>query len=184
MITGKKLQSNIKHNLKKKREINQNLIYREVAEATALIQQWPKLPVEKALELLDYAYADQNVRNFAVRCLRDVTDDDLSLYLLQLAQALKHENYLACLLTEFLLKRALNNQRIGHYLFWHLRLVVSAVTFRTVSFTFHLTIHIHRSRFSFKLPQVGDASRRRIRSLWSDTGSVLQRKSTAHAIVV
>ena len=95
---------------------------REVAEATALIQQWPKLPVEKALELLDYAYADQNVRNFAVRCLRDVTDDDLSLYLLQLAQALKHENYLACPLTEFLLKRALNNQRIGHFLFWHLRL--------------------------------------------------------------
>lgn len=98
-----------------------DLIYREVAEATALIQQWPKLPVEKALELLDYAYADQNVRNFAVRCLRDVTDDDLSLYLLQLAQALKHENYLACPLTEFLLKRALNNQRIGHFLFWHLR---------------------------------------------------------------
>lgn len=97
-------------------------LYREVAEATALVQQWPKLPVEKALELLDYAYADQNVRNFAVRCLRDVTDDDLSLYLLQLAQALKHENYLACPLTEFLLKRALNNQRIGHFLFWHLRL--------------------------------------------------------------
>lgn len=101
-------------------------IYREVAEATALIQQWPKLPVEKALELLDYAYADQNVRNFAVRCLRDVTDDDLSLYLLQLAQALKHENYLACPLTEFLLKRALNNQRIGHFLFWHLRSVIIA----------------------------------------------------------
>lgn len=98
-------------------------ICREVAEATALIQQWPKLPAEKALELLDYAYADQNVRNFAVHCLKDVTDDDLSLYLLQLAQALKHENYLACPLTEFLLKRALNNRRIGHYLFWHLRLV-------------------------------------------------------------
>ncbi|XP_036147909.1 phosphatidylinositol 4,5-bisphosphate 3-kinase catalytic subunit beta isoform [Monomorium pharaonis] len=95
--------------------------HREVAEATALVQQWPKLPVEKALELLDYAYADQNVRNFAVRCLRDVSDEDLSLYLLQLAQVLKHENYLACPLTEFLLNRALNNQRIGHFLFWHLR---------------------------------------------------------------
>lgn len=98
-------------------------ICREVAEATALVQQWPKLPVEKALELLDYAYADQNVRNFAVRCLKDVTDDDLSLYLLQLTQALKHENYLTCPLTEFLLKRALNNRRIGHFLFWHLRSV-------------------------------------------------------------
>lgn len=87
------------------------------------MQQWPKLPVEKALELLDYAYADQNVRNFAVRCLMDVSDEDLSLYLLQLAQALKHENYLSCDLTEFLLRRALNNRRIGHFLFWHLRLV-------------------------------------------------------------
>lgn len=95
--------------------------HREVAEATALVQQWPTLPVEKALELLDYAYADQNVRSFAVRCLLDVSDEDLSLYLLQLVQALKHENYLSCDLTEFLLGRALNNQRIGHYLFWHLR---------------------------------------------------------------
>lgn len=44
----------------------------QIAEATALLQYWPKLPVEKALELVDYAYADQNVRNFAVKCLRDV----------------------------------------------------------------------------------------------------------------
>lgn len=44
----------------------------QIAEATALLQYWPKLPVEKALELLDYAYADQTVRNFAVKCLRDV----------------------------------------------------------------------------------------------------------------
>ncbi|XP_076669716.1 phosphatidylinositol 3-kinase 92E isoform X5 [Andrena cerasifolii] len=106
--------------------------HREVAEATALVQQWPKLPVEKALELLDYAYADQNVRNFAVRCLMDVSDEDLSLYLLQLAQALKHENYLSCDLTEFLLRRALNNRRIGHFLFWHLRseMQVGAVSVR------------------------------------------------------
>jgi phosphatidylinositol-4,5-bisphosphate 3-kinase len=44
----------------------------QVAEVTALLQQWPKLPVEKALELLDYAYADQTVRHFAVQCLKDV----------------------------------------------------------------------------------------------------------------
>jgi hypothetical protein len=44
----------------------------QVAEATSLLHQWPKLAVEKALELLDYAYADQAVRHFAVQCLRDV----------------------------------------------------------------------------------------------------------------
>jgi len=44
----------------------------QVAEVTCLLHQWPKLAVEKALELLDYAYADQAVRHFAVQCLRDV----------------------------------------------------------------------------------------------------------------
>ncbi|XP_046389933.1 phosphatidylinositol 4,5-bisphosphate 3-kinase catalytic subunit delta isoform [Ischnura elegans] len=95
--------------------------FREVADAILLLQKWPKLPVEKALELLDYAYADQTVRSFAVQCLEDVSDDDLLLYLLQLVQALKHESYLHCDLVEYLLRRALNNSKIGHYLFWHLR---------------------------------------------------------------
>lgn len=79
------------------------------------------LSVEKALELLDYAYADQEVRSFAVKCLLRVSDEDLLLYLLQLVQAIKHELYLDCDLVKFLLKRALSNQKIGHYLFWHLR---------------------------------------------------------------
>lgn len=99
------------------------VFFREVADATALVLQWPKLPVERALELLDYAYADGNVRSFAVNCLMNVSDEDLSLYLLQLVQALKHENYLYCDLTVFLLRRALNNRRIGHYLFIHLRYI-------------------------------------------------------------
>ncbi|XP_034936238.1 phosphatidylinositol 4,5-bisphosphate 3-kinase catalytic subunit delta isoform-like [Chelonus insularis] len=114
--------------------------HEEVAEATALVQQWPKLPVERALELLDYAYADQTVRSFAVRCLKDVSDEDLSLFLLQLVQALKHENYLSCDLTEFLLRRALNNQRIGHYLFWHLR---SEMQVASVSVRFGLILEAY-----------------------------------------
>lgn len=43
------------------------------------------------------------------------------LYLLQLVQAIKHESYLENDLVLFLLERALRNQRIGHYFFWHLR---------------------------------------------------------------
>lgn len=104
------------------------------------MQQWPKLPVEKALELLDYAYADQNVRSFAVRCLMDVSDEDLSLYLLQLVQALKHENYLSCELTEFLLRRALNNRSIGHFLFWHLRLVLYILHLYSIRFFYFVLI--------------------------------------------
>lgn len=113
---------------------------KEIAEATALLQYWPKLPVEKSLELLDYAYADQTVRNFAVNCLRDVSDEDLSLYLLQLVQALKHESYLSCDLVEFLLRRALNNQKIGHFLFWHLR---SEMQVASVSVRFGLILEAY-----------------------------------------
>ena len=55
------------------------------------------------------------------RCLRAASDEVVLRYLLQLAQALKHESFLQCDLVEFLLERALNNQHIGHSLFWELR---------------------------------------------------------------
>lgn len=42
---------------------------KEVAEVTALLSKWPRLSPEKALELLDYAYADKAVRSYAVKCL-------------------------------------------------------------------------------------------------------------------
>nr|ALY05366.1 phosphatidylinositol 3-kinase [Palaemon carinicauda] len=93
----------------------------EVAEMIALLKEWPRLPPENALELLDYAYAEPSVRSYAIDCLVHLSDDDLLLYLLQLVQALKHENYLHCHLVEFLLNRALRNMRIGHFFFWHLR---------------------------------------------------------------
>lgn len=95
----------------------------QVAEVINILEEWPteKMSVERTLELLDYAYADMFVRRYAVKCLAKIKDEDLQLYLLQLVQAIKHESYLSCDLVEFLLQRALKNQRIGHYLFWHLR---------------------------------------------------------------
>ena len=54
-------------------------------------------------QLLDYAYPDPVVRGYAVRCLRNGKDSVILMYLLQLAQALKHENYLQCDLVDFLL---------------------------------------------------------------------------------
>ncbi|XP_047485037.1 phosphatidylinositol 4,5-bisphosphate 3-kinase catalytic subunit delta isoform-like isoform X1 [Penaeus chinensis] len=93
----------------------------EVAEMIALLEEWPKLSPDRALELLDYAYPEPAVRSYAIECLAPISDDDLLLYLLQLVQALKHENYLYCHLVEFLLNRALRNMRIGHFFFWHLR---------------------------------------------------------------
>ncbi|XP_037945852.1 phosphatidylinositol 4,5-bisphosphate 3-kinase catalytic subunit beta isoform [Teleopsis dalmanni] len=93
----------------------------DVAIMWSLLKQWPTVSVERSLELLDYAYPDPAVRKFAIRCLRMLRDEELLLYLLQLVQAMKHESYLDCDLVTFVLERALRNQRIGHYFFWHLR---------------------------------------------------------------
>ncbi|KMZ02400.1 phosphatidylinositol 4,5-bisphosphate 3-kinase catalytic subunit delta isoform [Drosophila simulans] len=93
----------------------------DVADMWYLLKQWPLISIERSLELLDYAYPDPAVRRFAIRCLHFLKDEDLLLYLLQLVQAIKHESYLESDLVVFLLERALRNQRIGHYFFWHLR---------------------------------------------------------------
>jgi phosphatidylinositol-4,5-bisphosphate 3-kinase len=74
-----------------------------------------------ALELLDAKFADERVRQFAVECLEQMTDSELSDYLLQLIQVLKYEPYHDSALLRFLLKRALRNSTIGHSLFWYLK---------------------------------------------------------------
>ncbi|KAM4770719.1 phosphatidylinositol 4,5-bisphosphate 3-kinase catalytic subunit beta isoform 2-T2 [Rhinophrynus dorsalis] len=93
----------------------------DVAQLQALLQIWSKLPPRDALELLDFNYPDQYVREYAVNCLKCMSDEELSQYLLQLVQVLKYEPFLDCALSRFLLQRALANRRIGQFLFWHLR---------------------------------------------------------------
>uniref|UniRef100_A0A8C6XAR2 Phosphatidylinositol 4,5-bisphosphate 3-kinase catalytic subunit alpha isoform n=1 Tax=Naja naja TaxID=35670 RepID=A0A8C6XAR2_NAJNA len=94
----------------------------EVAQMYCLIKDWPQIRPEQAMELLDCNYPDPMVRAFAIRCLEKyLTDDKLSQYLIQLVQVLKYEQYLDNLLVRFLLKKALTNQRIGHFFFWHLK---------------------------------------------------------------
>ncbi len=94
----------------------------EVPQLYCLLKKWPKIKVETALELLDCKYADMTVRTYAVKWLDEgLTDDHLLQYLLQLVQVLKKEPYLDNELSNFLLRRSLMNQRIGHFFFWHLR---------------------------------------------------------------
>ncbi|XP_030634616.1 phosphatidylinositol 4,5-bisphosphate 3-kinase catalytic subunit beta isoform isoform X2 [Chanos chanos] len=95
--------------------------HEDMAQLQALLQIWPKLSPRDALELLDFNYPDQYVREYAVNCLRDMSDEELSQYLLQLVQVLRYEPYYDCALSRFLLERAQNNRKIGHFLFWHLR---------------------------------------------------------------
>lgn len=41
----------------------------QVAEMISLLEEWPKLQPDHALELLDYAYAEPAVRSYAIECL-------------------------------------------------------------------------------------------------------------------
>ncbi|KAJ3599094.1 hypothetical protein NHX12_033057 [Muraenolepis orangiensis] len=110
----------------------------EVAQMYCLLKEWPSIRPEQAMELLDCNYPDPMVRCFAVRCLeKNLTDDKLSQYLIQLVQVLKYEQYLDNPLVRFLLKKALTNQRIGHFFFWHLK---SEMHNKTVSQRFGLLL--------------------------------------------
>ncbi|XP_029373211.1 phosphatidylinositol 4,5-bisphosphate 3-kinase catalytic subunit beta isoform [Echeneis naucrates] len=111
--------------------------HEDMAQLQALLQIWPKLSPRDALELLDFNYPDQYVREYAVRCLRDMSNEELSQYLLQLVQVLRYEPYYDCALTHFLLERAQGNRKIGHFLFWHLR---SEIHMPAVSIQFALIL--------------------------------------------
>ncbi|XP_061163254.1 phosphatidylinositol 4,5-bisphosphate 3-kinase catalytic subunit delta isoform-like [Saccostrea echinata] len=93
----------------------------DVAKMMALLQSWRPIELQHALALLDFHYTDTNVREFACKCLEELSDDDLSQYMLQLVQALRFESHLMCPLSKFLLSRALENQHLGHHLYWLLK---------------------------------------------------------------
>lgn len=68
------------------------LMYLRVPQAHRLLSNWtPPLNPVSALELLDVQYADYEVREYAVNCLRVLPDDELQLFLLQLTQIIKNE---------------------------------------------------------------------------------------------
>uniref|UniRef100_A0AAR2JUW3 phosphatidylinositol-4,5-bisphosphate 3-kinase n=1 Tax=Pygocentrus nattereri TaxID=42514 RepID=A0AAR2JUW3_PYGNA len=110
--------------------------HEDMAQLQALLQIWPRLHPRDALELLDFNYPDQYVREYAVSCL----DEELSQYLLQLVQVLRYEPYYDCALTRFLLERAQTNRKIGHFLFWHLR---SEIHMPAVSVQFALILEAY-----------------------------------------
>lgn len=87
-----------------------------------LLDEWPLLDPNHALELLDARYNDFKVRAFAVQSLGSLSDEVLSLYLLQLVQVLKYEPYHYSPLALFLLERALINETsIAIPLFWYVK---------------------------------------------------------------
>uniref|UniRef100_A0AAQ5Z0X3 phosphatidylinositol-4,5-bisphosphate 3-kinase n=1 Tax=Amphiprion ocellaris TaxID=80972 RepID=A0AAQ5Z0X3_AMPOC len=123
--------------------------HEDMAQLQALLQIWPKLSPRAALELLDFNYPDQYVREYAemfshtplsLSVFSLISDEELSQYLLQLVQVLRYEPYYDCALTHFLLERAQGNRRIGHFLFWHLR---SEIHMPAVSVQFSLILEAY-----------------------------------------
>ena len=92
-----------------------------IQEMHRLLDEWKPLAPLDALEMLDSRFPDQKVREFAVKCLEDFSDEDLQTYLLQLVQVLKYEPYHDSSLARFLMKRALRSRRVGHVFFWFLK---------------------------------------------------------------
>ena len=90
-----------------------------VQELYDLLDLWAPPSPTQALQLLDRRFMDSKVRAYAVHRLEDLKDDELALYMLQLCQQLKFENYVDSALSRFLLRRALGNKKlIGHIYFW------------------------------------------------------------------
>eukprot|EP00730_Choanoeca_flexa_P008408 TRINITY_DN12483_c0_g1_i4.p1 TRINITY_DN12483_c0_g1~~TRINITY_DN12483_c0_g1_i4.p1 ORF type:complete len:1013 (+),score=316.78 TRINITY_DN12483_c0_g1_i4:28-3066(+) len=92
-----------------------------VYDVAEMLSSWAALKPEMSLEILDAAFSDRAIRSHAVQRLEPMSDDVLLSYLLQLVQVLKYETYLECDLAKFLLRRALKNQRVGHFFFWYLK---------------------------------------------------------------
>ncbi|XP_072937916.1 phosphatidylinositol 3-kinase catalytic subunit type 3 [Epargyreus clarus] len=65
----------------------------EVRQALSMMKQWAPMDVEDALELLTPKFTHPAVRKYAISRLKQAPDEDLLLYLLQLVQALKYEDF-------------------------------------------------------------------------------------------
>lgn len=91
----------------------------ESNQAVALLPGWSTITVDSALELLGPGFTNPEVRHYAVARMTKASDLDISLYLLQLVQALRYETEGSDLCT-FLVQKGKSNERIGTQLYWYL----------------------------------------------------------------
>eukprot|EP01102_Stenamoeba_stenopodia_P009928 TRINITY_DN2950_c0_g4_i1.p1 TRINITY_DN2950_c0_g4~~TRINITY_DN2950_c0_g4_i1.p1 ORF type:complete len:949 (+),score=178.17 TRINITY_DN2950_c0_g4_i1:889-3735(+) len=93
----------------------------QVDVALGMLNIWAQPSAVQAMELLDYKYAHPFVRQFAVERMESMSTGDCVDYLLQLTQVVKYEIHHDSPLARFLLRKAWQNRKIGHALFWHLK---------------------------------------------------------------
>lgn len=101
----------------------------ESAEAVEVLHMWVDIDVADALELLGPTVKNAQVRAYAVDRLRNASDHDLELYLLQLVEALKFEPWVASAtrsyLARFLTNRAVLNPVLGNFFYWYVSIQAS-----------------------------------------------------------
>ncbi|XP_061639904.1 phosphatidylinositol 4-phosphate 3-kinase C2 domain-containing subunit beta [Phyllopteryx taeniolatus] len=87
----------------------------------ALLGQWACPGRLDALGLLHARFPDQELRRTAVQWMDSMSQSELLDFLPQLVQAVKSECYLDSPLVRFLLRRAIGDLSVAHYLFWLLK---------------------------------------------------------------
>lgn len=90
-------------------------------ESYRLLDAWAPMAPLDALELLDSKFPDKRIREYAVVRLEELTNEEISDYLLELVQVLKYEPYHDSALARFLLQHALRHRHLGHLFFWLLK---------------------------------------------------------------
>ena len=91
------------------------------SHALQLIDQWKKIDIADALDLLSKSFSHSDVRKFAVKQLESAPDEDLQLYLLQLVQAIRNENGYPSSLSRFLIERCCRSYDLAVFFHWYLR---------------------------------------------------------------
>ncbi|XP_067936157.1 phosphatidylinositol 4-phosphate 3-kinase C2 domain-containing subunit alpha-like [Watersipora subatra] len=104
------------------------------SEGTRAIQDvlncWTPLSTLEALRLLLPDFPCQQIRNYAVKCLKTVSSDEMCDYLPQLVQAMKFENYHDSELVRLLLERCITSIKLAQQLFWSLKEVAAQPAYR------------------------------------------------------
>ena len=107
-------------------------------EALMLMEEWEHIDLEDALELLSSSFARYpGVRAFAVNRLESASDEEITIFLMQLVQALRYDklamtsgttqngvtetSFSISELAAFLIDRACGNNVIATYLYWYLK---------------------------------------------------------------
>eukprot|EP01132_Coremiostelium_polycephalum_P010332 gene10332-12685_t len=93
--------------------------YHKRVEVYEVIRDWPEIDPSYGLELLSSDFIDDKIREKGVESINTWNDDDLSLYLPQVIQAVKNESSHYSALVCFILKRSFSNPvKIGQSAFW------------------------------------------------------------------